>query len=145
MPEEKIGVYICHCGTNIAGKVDVAEVTRWAAEQPNVAVAREYKYMCSDPGQDLIRQDIQEHGITRAVVAACSPTMHEPTFRKAAAGCRAQPLPAADGQHPRALLVGDGGPGRGHREGQAHPRAPRSTACPSTRRSSRSRSRSTRT
>ncbi len=84
MAEEKIGVYICHCGTNIAGKVDVEEVTRWAAEQPNVAVAREYKYMCSDPGQDLIKQDIQEHGITRAVVAACSPTMHEPTFRKAA-------------------------------------------------------------
>ena len=84
MAEEKIAVYICHCGTNIAGKVDVEEVTRWAAEQPNVAVAREYKYMCSDPGQDLIKQDIAEHGITRAVVAACSPTMHEPTFRKAA-------------------------------------------------------------
>ena len=84
MTAEKIGVYICHCGTNIAGKVDVEEVTRWAAEQPNVAVAREYKYMCSDPGQDLIKKDIEEHGITRAVVAACSPTMHEPTFRKAA-------------------------------------------------------------
>ncbi|HOT22976.1 MAG TPA: CoB--CoM heterodisulfide reductase iron-sulfur subunit A family protein [Thermoleophilia bacterium] len=85
MAQEKIGVYVCHCGTNIAGKVDVEEVTRWAAEQPNVAVARNYKYMCSDPGQDLIKQDIKEHGITRAVVAACSPTMHEPTFRKAAA------------------------------------------------------------
>ncbi len=84
MAEEKIAVYICHCGTNIAGKVDVEEVTRWASEQPNVAVAREYKYMCSDPGQDLIKQDIAEHGVTRAVVAACSPTMHEPTFRKAA-------------------------------------------------------------
>ncbi len=84
MTQERIGVYVCHCGTNIAGKVDVAEVTRWAAEQPNVAIAREYKYMCSDPGQDLIKQDIEEHGITRAVVAACSPTMHEPTFRKAA-------------------------------------------------------------
>jgi heterodisulfide reductase subunit A2 len=84
MTQEKIGVYICHCGTNIAGKVDVEEVTRWAADQPNVAVAREYKYMCSDPGQDLIKKDIEEHGITRAVVAACSPTMHEPTFRKAA-------------------------------------------------------------
>jgi heterodisulfide reductase subunit A len=84
MSEEKIAVYICHCGTNIAGKVDVEEVTRWAAEQPNVAVAREYKYMCSDPGQELIKKDIEEHGVTRAVVAACSPTMHEPTFRKAA-------------------------------------------------------------
>jgi len=85
MAEEKIGVYVCHCGTNIAGKVDVEELTRWAAEQPNVTVAREYKYMCSDPGQELIKKDIEEHGITRAVVAACSPTMHEPTFRKAAA------------------------------------------------------------
>ena len=81
MSEEKIGVYVCHCGTNIAGKVDVEEVTRWAAEQPNVAVAREYKYMCSDPGQELIKKDIEELGVTRAVVAACSPTMHEPTFR----------------------------------------------------------------
>ncbi len=85
MAEEKIGVYICHCGTNIAGKVDVDDVIEWAATQPNVAVAREYKYMCSDPGQDLIKNDIKELGITRVVVAACSPTMHEPTFRKAAA------------------------------------------------------------
>jgi heterodisulfide reductase subunit A len=84
MAEEKIGVYVCHCGTNIAGKVDIDDVVAWAAGQPNVAVAREYKYMCSDPGQELIKQDIEEHGITRAVVAACSPTMHEPTFRKAA-------------------------------------------------------------
>jgi heterodisulfide reductase subunit A len=84
MTEEKIGVYVCHCGTNIAGKVDIDDVVAWAAGQPNVAVAREYKYMCSDPGQELIKQDIEEHGITRAVVAACSPTMHEPTFRKAA-------------------------------------------------------------
>jgi heterodisulfide reductase subunit A2 len=85
MADEKIAVYFCDCGTNIAGKVDVDEVVKWAAEQPNVTVAREYKYMCSDPGQDLIKTDIKELGITRVVVAACSPTMHEPTFRKAAA------------------------------------------------------------
>jgi heterodisulfide reductase subunit A2 len=84
MTEERIAVYVCHCGSNIAAKVDVEEVTAWAARQPNVAVAREYKYMCSDPGQDLIRQDVAEHGVDRVVVAACSPTMHEPTFRKAA-------------------------------------------------------------
>ena len=65
MAEEKIAVYICHCGTNIAGKVDVEEVTRWAAEQPNVVVAREYKYMCSDPGQELIQKDIKENGVNR--------------------------------------------------------------------------------
>ena len=84
MTEERIAVYVCHCGSNIAAKVDVDEVTEWASRQPNVAVAREYKYMCSDPGQDLIGQDVAEHGINRVVVAACSPTMHEPTFRKAA-------------------------------------------------------------
>ena len=91
MPEDKIAVYFCHCGSNIAGKVDVDKVVAWAAEQPNVAIAREYKYMCSDPGQDLIKEDIQQHGINRVVVAACSPTMHEPTFRKAAAAAGLNP------------------------------------------------------
>ena len=92
MAEDKIAVYLCHCGTNIAGKVDVDKVVAWAAEQPNVAIAREYKYMCSDPGQDLIKEDIQQHGINRVVVAACSPTMHEPTFRKAAADAGLNPF-----------------------------------------------------
>jgi len=92
MAEEKIAVYVCHCGTNIGGKVDVEKVVAWAAEQPNVAVAREYKYMCSDPGQDLIKQDIQKLGVNRVVVAACSPTMHEPTFRKAAADAGLNPF-----------------------------------------------------
>ena len=91
MAEDKIAVYFCHCGTNIAGKVDVDKVVAWAAEQPNVAIAREYKYMCSDPGQDLIKEDIQKHGINRVVVAACSPTMHEPTFRKAASDAGLNP------------------------------------------------------
>ncbi|HEY5474113.1 MAG TPA: disulfide reductase, partial [Candidatus Limnocylindrales bacterium] len=91
MAEDKIAVYICHCGSNIAGKVDVDKVVAWAAEQPNVAIAREYKYMCSDPGQDLIKEDIQQHGINRVVVAACSPTMHEPTFRKAASDAGLNP------------------------------------------------------
>jgi len=90
--EEKIGVYVCHCGTNIGGTVDVPAVVAWAASQPGVTVAREYKYMCSDPGQDLIKNDIKELGITRVVVAACSPTMHEPTFRKAAADAGLNPF-----------------------------------------------------
>ncbi len=80
---ERIGVYICHCGTNIAGTVDVAEVSGWAGEQPNVAIARNYKFMCSSLGQDLIGEDIKEKGLTRVVVAACSPHMHEKTFRAA--------------------------------------------------------------
>ncbi|HTX71126.1 MAG TPA: FAD-dependent oxidoreductase, partial [Thermoleophilia bacterium] len=92
MADDKIAVYFCHCGSNIGGKVDVEKVTAWAAEQPNVVVAREYKYMCSDPGQDLIKEDIQKLGVNRVVVAACSPTMHEPTFRKAAADAGLNPF-----------------------------------------------------
>lgn len=81
----RVGVYICHCGTNIAGVVDVEEVSRWIGEQPHVAVARDYKFMCSSLGQDLIENDIKEKGLTRIVVAACSPHMHEKTFRSATA------------------------------------------------------------
>jgi len=79
----KIGVYVCHCGTNISGKVNVAEATEFARTLPNVAVAREYKFMCSDPGQLLIQEDIRNLGLQRIVVASCSPLMHEPTFRGA--------------------------------------------------------------
>lgn len=80
---EKVGVYICHCGTNIAKTVDVDEVATWSGEQDNVEVAREYKFMCSSLGQDLIEEDIKEKGLTRIVVASCSPHMHEKTFRTA--------------------------------------------------------------
>ncbi len=81
--KEKVGVYICHCGSNIAGTIDVEEVAKWAANNPNVEVSRDYKFMCSSLGQDLIEDDIKEKGLTRVVVAACSPHMHEPTFRAA--------------------------------------------------------------
>jgi heterodisulfide reductase subunit A len=80
---EKVGVYVCHCGTNIAGVVDVEEVAQWAGEQPNVVCSRDYKFMCSSLGQELIEEDIKEQGLTRVVVAACSPHMHEKTFRGA--------------------------------------------------------------
>ncbi len=80
---EKVGVYICHCGTNIAGIVDVEDVSTWAGEQANVEIAREYKFMCSSLGQDLIVEDIKEKGLTKVVVASCSPHMHEKTFRTA--------------------------------------------------------------
>ena len=83
MSEERIGVYVCHCGTNIAGIVDVADVAQWAEQQPGVVVSRDYKFMCSSPGQELIEDDIKELGLTRVVVAACSPHLHEPTFRGA--------------------------------------------------------------
>ncbi len=83
---EKIGVYICHCGTNIAGVINVGEVSAWAAENlkdQGVVVSRDYKFMCSSLGQELIQKDIKEHGLTRVVVAACSPHLHEATFRNA--------------------------------------------------------------
>ena len=88
----KIGVYVCHCGTNIAGIVDVKAVTEHAAKLPGVVVAREYKYMCSDPGQELIKTDIKEHGLNRVVVASCSPHLHEKTFRGAVWGAGLNPF-----------------------------------------------------
>ncbi len=81
--QERVGVYVCHCGSNIAKTVAVADVAEWAEQQPCVAVARHYEFMCSSLGQELIEQDIQEKGLTRVVVAACSPHMHEKTFRGA--------------------------------------------------------------
>jgi heterodisulfide reductase subunit A2 len=89
--ELKIGVYICHCGANIAGTVDVARVAETAREMPFVAIARDYKFMCSDPGQALIKGDIQTLGLTRIVVASCSPRLHEPTFRQAVAAAGLNP------------------------------------------------------
>ncbi len=89
---EKVGVYVCHCGTNIAKVVDVEEVSRWAGELENVEVARDYQFMCSSLGQDLIEEDIKEKGLTRVVVAACSPHMHEKTFRGACARAGLNPF-----------------------------------------------------
>lgn len=83
---EKIGVYVCHCGTNIAGIVDVENVSQWAGEvlkDRGVVVSRDYKFMCSSLGQELIQKDIADFGLTRVVVAACSPHLHEATFRTA--------------------------------------------------------------
>jgi heterodisulfide reductase subunit A len=82
---EKIGVYVCHCGSNIAGKVDIERVAEWAAGLPNVEIARDHEFMCSSLGQELVEDDIRGKGLTRVVVAACSPHMHERTFRGACA------------------------------------------------------------
>jgi len=81
----RVGVYVCHCGTNIAATIDVESVAQFAGMLPGVVVSRDYKYMCSDPGQELIKQDIREHGLNRIVVASCSPCLHEATFRDATA------------------------------------------------------------
>ena len=89
---ERIGVYVCHCGSNIAGVVDVEDVARFAEKLPGVVVSREYKFMCSAPGQELIEDDIKELGLTRVVVAACSPHLHDPTFRGACARAGLNPF-----------------------------------------------------
>jgi heterodisulfide reductase subunit A len=89
--EPRIGVYICHCGLNIAATVNVDEVVRYASTLPNVVVARPHKYTCSEAGQEMIRQDIRELGLTRVVVASCSPRMHEPTFQNVLASAGLNP------------------------------------------------------
>ena len=92
--QERVGVYVCHCGTNIAGVVNVAEVSKWASDNlvhEGVVVARDYKFMCSSLGQELIQKDIKEQKLTRVVVAACSPHLHERTFRNACKGAGLNP------------------------------------------------------
>lgn len=78
----RIGLYVCHCGFNIAGVVDCAQVAKDSEKLLGVVVSKDYKYMCSDPGQEMIRRDVEELDLNRVVVAACSPRMHEVTFRK---------------------------------------------------------------
>ncbi len=87
----RIGVFVCHCGENISRTVDVERVAAHAATLPGVACATEYKYMCSDPGQTLLKKAISEQRLTHVVVAACSPRMHERTFRKAVEGAGLNP------------------------------------------------------
>ena len=80
--ERRIGVYICHCGANIAATVNVKELVKFAATLRGVMVARDYMFMCSDPGQELIKNDIKEYRLNRVVVASCSPHLHERTFHR---------------------------------------------------------------
>jgi heterodisulfide reductase subunit A len=82
MTEPRIGVYVCECGINISSTVDTEAVVEMAASLPNVTVARGYKYTCSEPGQQMIQEDIRNEGINRVVVASCTPRMHEPTFQR---------------------------------------------------------------
>jgi len=81
--ELRIGVYICHCGSNIAGVIDPAEVAEWAADLPGVVRATDTLYACADSGQTLIKEDIKKYNLNRVVVSACSVRMHETTFRAA--------------------------------------------------------------
>lgn len=90
--EPRVGVYICHCGSNIAGTVDCAGVAEFASTLPGVVSAKHYAYMCSEPGQALIKEDIKKIGVNRVVVASCSPRMHEPTYRKVLEECGLSPF-----------------------------------------------------
>jgi len=80
--DARIGVYVCHCGSNIGGTVDCAAVAAYARNLPGVVYAGDQGYTCSEPGQAQIKQDIREYGLERVVIASCSPRLHEPTFRK---------------------------------------------------------------
>ena len=79
----RIGVYVCHCGKNIGGTVDCEDVAQFAGELPNVILAKDSLYTCSEPGQEQIKTDIREQKLNRVVVASCTPRLHEPTFRAA--------------------------------------------------------------
>ena len=89
--ESRVGVFVCHCGLNIAGTVDVKEITEFARTLPNVVVAMDNRYTCADQGQEEIRKAIKQHNLNRVVVAACSPRMHEPTFRRTVADAGLNP------------------------------------------------------
>src|SRR5512146_2608408 len=81
---ERVGIYVCHCGSNIAGMVDCEAVAQWAGENiKDVVVSKDYKFMCSSLGQQMIEEDIKKQNLSRVVVAACSPHLHEKTFRRA--------------------------------------------------------------
>jgi heterodisulfide reductase subunit A len=87
----KIGVYICHCGFNSAGMVDCEGVARWAEGLDGVTISRDYEFMCSNLGQEMIKDDIRELDLDRVVVASCTPRMHEPTFQRAVAEAGVNP------------------------------------------------------
>ncbi|MDE6779926.1 MAG: CoB--CoM heterodisulfide reductase iron-sulfur subunit A family protein [Ruminococcus sp.] len=88
---QKIGVFVCHCGTNIAATVDVKAVAEALSHESGVVISQDYQYMCSEAGQNLIKDAIRENGLTGVVVCSCSPRMHENTFRKAAAAAGLNP------------------------------------------------------
>ena len=88
---QRIGVFVCHCGTNIAGTVDVAEVAQALSLEPGVVFSTHYQYMCSQAGQEMIKEAVKEHKLTGIVVCSCSPRMHEATFRKTAAAAGLNP------------------------------------------------------
>ncbi|MEI6914984.1 MAG: disulfide reductase, partial [Armatimonadota bacterium] len=88
----RIGVFVCWCGSNIAKMVDVAKAAEAAGEMPGVVFATDYKYMCSEPGQNMIKEAVKEHKLDRLVVASCSPRLHEATFQRCIADSGLNPF-----------------------------------------------------
>ena len=88
---QRIGVFVCHCGTNIAATVDVEKVAQALGKEPGVVISTDYPYMCSQSGQDMIRAAIEEHRLTGVVICSCSPRMHEQTFRRTCAAAGLNP------------------------------------------------------
>ncbi len=131
----RIGVFVCHCGENIARTVDVEAVAEAIKDHPGVAYATDYKYMCSDPGQTLIKQAIKEKKLTGVVVAACSPHMHEMTFRRACDQAGLNPYMCEMANIREHCSLDPRGPRRGHRQGDRHRRAPSSRRSSTTSRS----------
>lgn len=87
----RIGVYVCHCGLNIARTIDCAKIAAESAKIEDIVVSRDVQYACSEPGQQSIKEDIAEHGLDRVVIASCSPRLHEPTFRQMLTGAGLNP------------------------------------------------------
>ncbi|UCD91758.1 MAG: hypothetical protein JSV43_05820 [Methanobacteriota archaeon] len=87
----KIGVFVCQCGKNVGGVVDTEKVADAVKDSPNVVLSKVHPHLCSYEGLSVIQNDIEEHGIDRLVVAACTPKMHEKTFRDAAVGAGLNP------------------------------------------------------
>lgn len=90
-PAQRIGVFVCDCGMNIAGTVDTEDVARFAKTLPGVAAVVRNRYTCADPGQNEIKRAVVEHGLDRVVVASCTPKIHEPTFRRCVADAGLNP------------------------------------------------------
>ena len=88
---QRIGVFVCWCGSNIAGTVDVAKVAEALKSEPGVVLSTNYQYMCSQAGQEMIKEAVKEHKLTGLVICSCSPRMHEATFRKTAAAAGINP------------------------------------------------------
>jgi heterodisulfide reductase subunit A len=88
---KRVGVFVCHCGTNIGAVVDCPRVAEKAKDFPGVVYSVDYKYMCSEPGQEMIKKAVQEHRLDRVVVASCSPRMHERTFQRCVEGAGLNP------------------------------------------------------